>query len=271
VLLDKWGDCGQPCEYWINDAEPHETQPMSVRDILVHSSNIGTTMISQELGPQKQYDYMTAFGLGQPTGLDFPGESNGALENWQDWNGSEQLTPSYGYHVAATSLQLIAAVNTIANGGTYVAPKLVKGVINDHGVLEPTEPSATHQVISPEAARQTIDLMTQVVNDDEGTGKAARLDGVTVAGKTGTSYVVQENNTYADEDGKKAYFASFVGTFPAEDPQVTILVSIDQPNAESQDRFGGTASAPLFVDLAQIAISELGIRPPAIVPPAEGS
>lgn len=74
-----------------------------------------------------------------------------------------------------------------------------------------------------------------------------------------------------DADGKKGYYASFVGTFPAEDPQVTILVSIDRPNAESRDRFGGTASAPVFVDLAQIAISELGIKPPAIVPPAEGS
>jgi cell division protein FtsI (penicillin-binding protein 3) len=271
VLLDKWGDCGRGCEYWINDAESHETMPMSVRDILVHSSNIGTTMISQQLGPQKQYEYMKAFGLGEPTGLDFPGESNGDLENWQDWNGSEALTPSYGYHVATTSLQLLAGVNAIANDGTYVAPKLVKGVINDQGVLEETEPSASRQVISPEAARQTIDLMSQVVNDEEGTGKAARLDGVTVAGKTGTAYVVQDNNTYADEEGNKGYYASFVGTFPAEDPQVTILVSIDRPNAESRDRFGGTASAPVFVDLAQIAISELGIRPPAIVAPAEGS
>jgi cell division protein FtsI (penicillin-binding protein 3) len=271
VLLDRWGDCGRACEYWINDAESHETMPMSVRDILVHSSNIGTTMISEQLGPQKQYEYMTAFGLGQPTGLEFPGESNGELEHWEDWNGSEALTPSYGYHVATTSLQLVAGVNAIANGGTYVAPKLVKGVINDRGVLEETEPSTSRQVISPEAARQTIDLMAQVVNDEEGTGKAAHIEGVTVAGKTGTAYVVQDNNTYADEEGNKGYYASFVGTFPAEDPQVTILVSIDRPNAESRDRFGGTASAPLFVDLAQIAISELGIRPPTIAVPAEGS
>lgn len=269
TLLDKWGDCGRACEYWINDAEPHETMPMSVRDILVHSSNIGTTMISQELGAQKQYEYMKAFGLGEPTGLGFPGESDGDLENWQDWNGSEALTPSYGYHVTASSLQLVSAVNTIANGGTYVAPKLVKGVINDEGVLDETEPSATRQVISPETAQTMIGLMTEVV--DYGTAERAKINGVTVAGKTGTSYVVQENNTYTDDEGKKAYFASFVGTFPAEDPQVTILVSIDQPNPESQDRFGGTASAPLFADLAQIAISELGIRPPALAPPAEDS
>jgi len=268
-LLDRWGDCGQRCEYWITDAEPHETEPMSVRDILVHSSNIGTTMISEQLGPEKQYDYMKAFGLGEPTGLNFPGESNGDLENWQDWNGSEALTPSYGYHVTSSSLQLAAAVNTIANGGTYVAPKLVRGVINDQGVLEETDPSATHQVISPETAKTMLGMMTDVVS--YGTAERAKINGVTVAGKTGTSYVVQENNTYTDDEGKKAYFASFVGTFPAEDPQVTILVSIDQPNPESQDRFGGTASAPLFADLAQIAISELGIRPPAVVPPAEGS
>jgi cell division protein FtsI (penicillin-binding protein 3) len=268
-LLDRWGDCGQACEYWINDAESHETMPMSVRDILVHSSNIGTTMISEALGAQKQYEYMKAFGLGEPTGLGFPGESKGDLEHWQDWNGSEALTPSYGYHVTASSLQLVAAVNTIANGGTYVAPKLVKGVINDQGVLEETEPSASRQVISPETARTMIGLMSDVVN--YGTAEAAKLDGVTVAGKTGTSYVVQENNTYTDDEGKKAYYASFVGTFPAEDPQVTILVSIDQPNPESRDRFGGTASAPLFAELAQIAISELGIRPPTVAAPAEDS
>ena len=134
--------------------------------------------------------------------------------------------------------------------------------------MEPTPPSESHTVISPAAAEQMNLMMRNVV--DYGTATRANVAGITVAGKTGTSYKAQSNKTYTDASGKKAYYATFVGTFPAEDPQVTILVSIDEPNSESNDRFGGTASAPLFADLAQITIGELEIEPPAFAVPAEG-
>ncbi len=263
-ILDHWNNK----DYVIRDAESHGTIPMTVNDILVHSSNIGTTMLSDLLGPAKQEQYMRLFGLGAATGLGFPDESTGKLKPSTEWQGSEKLTPSYGYGFTATSTQMIAAVNTIANGGVYVAPKLVKGIINDQGVMEPTPASESHTVISPAAAEQMNLMMRNVV--DYGTATRAKVAGVTVAGKTGTSYKAQSNKTYTDASGKKAYYATFVGTFPAEDPQVTILVSIDEPNSESNDRFGGTASAPLFADLAQITIGELEIKPPAAAVAAEG-
>lgn len=250
--------------YTIHDAHSHETMPMTVTDILVQSSNVGTTMVSDTIGPQLQEQYMRAFGLGQPTGLGFPDESLGKLDAYTDWDGSEQWTPSYGYGFTSTSTQLIAAVNTIINDGVYVAPKLVAGTIDATGELHPTPPSETRTVLNPMVAEQMNEMMRLVVSRDDGTAHAAQMDGITVAGKTGTSYKA-DKGSYDREDGKKAYYASFVGTIPAEDPQITILVSIDEPNPDSDDRFGGTASAPLFKSVAEVAIQELQIKPPAVV------
>jgi cell division protein FtsI/penicillin-binding protein 2 len=96
-----------------------------------------------------------------------------------------------------------------------------------------------------------------------GTAKRARVDGLSIAGKTGTAFKASDNGTYYDDDGNRVYYASFVGFFPAEDPQVTVLVSVDEPPAGTGDRFGGTASAPVFAELAPILIHELDIEPPA--------
>jgi cell division protein FtsI (penicillin-binding protein 3) len=95
-----------------------------------------------------------------------------------------------------------------------------------------------------------------------GTAKLARIDGISVAGKTGTGYKVQDNGTYVDDEGNRSYFASFVGFFPATDPKVTVLVSIDEPDPSTRDRFGGTAAAPVFAEIAQVVMHELRIEPP---------
>jgi cell division protein FtsI (penicillin-binding protein 3) len=246
-------------EFKITDAYPHDVQPMSVRDILVHSSNIGTWLVAERLGSERLGQYLDAFGFGRATGLGFPRESRGIVKPADEWQGTERVTVSYGYGFAATALQLAAAVNVVANGGVYVSPKLVLGTIDASGELVASPPSETRQVLRPETAAQMRDLMTDVVC--EGTAQLAQLPGISVAGKTGTGYKVQDNGTYEGDDGERAYFATFVGFFPADDPEVTILVSIDEPDPTTRDRFGGTAAAPVFADLSQVAIHELQVEP----------
>ena len=244
-------------EQTVKDAELHDTKPMSLRDIIVHSSNIGTLLLTEQVGDERFGEYLQGFGFGQATALDFPDESAGRLKPFDEWQGSEAATMSYGYGYTTTSLQLAAAVNTVANGGTYVAPKMLMATIGADGEVTETPASTTRRVISPESAATMVDMMTDVVCT--GTGKDARLDGITVAGKTGTAYKVQDG-TYG-EDGSRAYRASFVGFLPAAAPQVTILVTIDEPDPTTNDRFGGKAAAPLFATVATSVIHELAITP----------
>ncbi|MET0326545.1 MAG: penicillin-binding protein 2 [Ilumatobacteraceae bacterium] len=244
----------------LHDSHQHGDDPMSVEEILVESSNIGTITVSETMGFEKQYDYMRAFGLGETTALNFPDENPGILNPWQTWEGTEKYTVAYGQGVASSPIQLISAVNTIANDGVYIAPKLVQATVDASGEVREMPASATHQVVTPEIAAQMQHMMREVVC--RGTAKQARVPGLSIAGKTGTGYIAQPDGGYDRPDGTKAYYASFVGFLPAEDPQVTILVSIDQPPADSGDRFGGTAAAPVFRELAPTMIHELGIEPP---------
>ncbi len=126
---------------YLTDAAPHDEQWMNVQDILVKSSNIGTITISETMGFAKQYEYMRAFGFGERTALDFPDESEGILHPWEQWEGTEKYTVAYGQYVASSPIQLIAAVNTIANDGRYVDPKLVAGIVDRTGEVTETPPS----------------------------------------------------------------------------------------------------------------------------------
>jgi cell division protein FtsI (penicillin-binding protein 3) len=250
----------------LHDSHMHGDDPMTVSDILTESSNIGTISVSETLrGPsgssfEQQDHYMRLFGLGQRTALNFPDENPGILAPWYEWEGTEKYTVAYGQGVASSPIQLISAVNAIANDGVYVAPKLVRSTVDDAGEVRDMPPSATHEVVRPEVAETMQQIMKRVVC--EGTATQAQVPGLSVAGKTGTGYIAQANGGYDDADGKKAYYASFVGYLPAEDPQVTILVSIDQPRADSGDRFGGTAAAPVFQQLAPMMVHELDIEQP---------
>jgi cell division protein FtsI (penicillin-binding protein 3) len=250
-----WGD------HLLADAEPHPDEWLTVEQILVKSSNIGTIHVHQTIKRQKHWEYMRAFGLGEATALGFPGESPGIMKHWKDLWGAERVTMAFGQGVSSTSIQLAAAINVIANDGTYIAPKLVRSTVGPDGTVTDTLPSATREVVVPATAEEMQRLMTRVVC--EGTGERAQVKGFDVAGKTGTGYKAQPNGTYFDEAGNRVYYSSFVGFFPAEDPQVTILISIDEPPAGTDDRFGGTAAAPVFRELAPTIVHELGIVPTA--------
>ena len=280
-------------KFKIRDAEPHNEEPMSLRDIIVHSSNIGTVLITEGLGALKLGDYLHQFGFGSTTGLGLPDESSGVMKPAAEWEATEKITPRYGYGYAATSLQLAAAVNTIANGGVYVAPRLVLSTIDAKGETHPAPPSPAHEVVTSETATTMTSMMKDVVCS--GTATYAKVPGMSVAGKTGTTLLKSKvdsakadpaqpggaqpspatpaidptgetdpsaNTDYQAVDGTKEYYSTFVGYFPADKPQVTILVSIDRPDPTNQDRFGGKAAGPLFSTLATIAMHELRISPP---------
>lgn len=244
--------------FLIRDAWPHGLIDMNVRSIIVESSNIGTIMAAEKIPPQRLHNYLAAFGFGSKTDLGYPGESRGILAAANKWRGTEKFTVSYGYGLAATPLQLIAGVNTVANKGTYVSPRLVSATIDKSGKRHPVEASTTRPVLTPATAETMISMMTDVVCN--GTGTNAKVKGMQVAGKTGTGYKVQGNGTYTTDGGGRRYFASFAGFFPAANPRVTMLVSIDEPDASSRDRFGSTAAAPVFSRLVPTVMHELGIE-----------
>ena len=239
----------------IHDAEQHPTEWWSVPDILAYSSNVGTLHISQLLGPQRIYQYMRGFGLGQRTPLGAPGESAGLLPPPSQWSGTSIGTVPIGQGVAVTPMQIVDVYNTIANGGHFVAPRLVKGWIGQGGAIQSARAASSHQVISARTARQMTAMLHDVVT--EGTGTAAAVTGYDVAGKTGTSQI-----PYSGRAGYQpgAYNATFVGFAPAEDPQLTAIVVIQRPTPVF---YGGTISAPVFSQIMAYALRQLQIPPPA--------
>ncbi len=240
-----------------HDAESHATEYWNVTDILANSSNIGTIQIAQRLGKDNLLKYIHAYGLGSLTDIGFPGESAGLLPTY--WSGTSIADVPIGQGIAVTAVQMLAAYNTIANGGVYVPPRLVDGTIDATGKehLLPTVPG--HRVVSTTVANQMTTMLDQVVQ--VGTGTAANLDPYTVAGKTGTALVPSPTGGY--EGGH--YVASFAGFVPAEAPQITAMVVID----DTPD-YGAQASAPTFATIARDALDELDIPPAPKQPPAPG-
>ena len=250
---------------YLSDAEQHPTYTWPVTDIIANSSNIGTIEVMLTIGETMRDRketlgaYLKAFGLGEKTALDFPGESRGLGVDWTKWEGTEQYTVAYGQGLASTSIQLVSAINAIANGGVYVAPKLVNATIDAEGVLVETPASGSHRVVRAEVAQQVNVMMRQVVC--RGTATRAQVDGFTIAGKTGTGLKALETGGYEDADGNRTYYSSFAGFFPAEDPRVTVLISIDEPPGGQGTHYGGTAAAPVFAQIAPTIVNELNLTP----------
>jgi cell division protein FtsI (penicillin-binding protein 3) len=234
--------------------DPHPVQSWSITDIVANSSNVGAITIAAKLGKHNLNDYLRAFGIGEATGLKFPGESAGLLADPSKWYGTDMGTIPIGQGgVSVTSLQMLAAYNAIANGGLYVAPKLVRATIDDVGNRRVTPPSATRRVVSAEAAREMTAMLDEVVR--VGTGKAAAVNGYTVAGKTGTARKPLPGGT-----GYKAgaYLSSFAGFVPSEKPAFSIMVTLDEPTPI----YGGLVAAPVFAALSGYALREFRVPPP---------
>ncbi|HVA42639.1 MAG TPA: penicillin-binding protein 2 [Acidimicrobiales bacterium] len=239
----------------IHDAEVHPVEYWSIPDILAYSSNVGTLHVSQLLGTSRLYQYMRAFGLGSKTALDAPGESQGILPPPSNWSGTSIGTIPIGQGVAVTSMQMLDVYNTIANGGRYVAPSLVKGWVNQAGVLSPNPAPPGHRVVTAQTARQMTAMLVGVVKS--GTGTEAAINGYDVAGKTGTA---QKPNPTSAGYLPGQFMGSFVGFAPAEDPQLTAIVVLDRPTPVF---YGGSVAAPVFSQIMAYAMRSLQIPPPA--------
>jgi cell division protein FtsI (penicillin-binding protein 3) len=230
---------------------------MSLTDILANSSNIGTIMLGQKLGAERIDQYQRKFGFGEPSGLDFPNESAGLMLPLKSWSGTSIGTIPIGQGVAVTAVQMLEAFNVIANSGVYVEPKLVVATVGKDGTRTDTPPSASHRVVSARTAAQVRDMMEQVVI--AGTGKEAAIDGYTVAGKTGTARKPQPTGGYQDGAGNYHYVTTFAGFVPAEDPQLSAIVVLDEPTATI---FASGASAPVFSRISAYGLRRFHIPPP---------
>jgi cell division protein FtsI (penicillin-binding protein 3) len=234
------------------DDEHHDPAYWSVDEIMAESSNVGTIMIGQRLGKERINRYLNEFGLADQTALDFPGESGGILPALDDWSGTSIATVPIGQGVAVTALQMLGAYNTIANGGTYVAPRLVRGTVDSSGKLHQPDVEKGHRVVSQETAAAVTKMLVGAVA--EGTGTAAGLPNYTVAGKTGTARKPRDN-ALGYMDG--AYVASFAGFVPASAPRLSAIVVLDEPTPI----YGGLVSAPVFSRLAAAGTRLFNVPP----------
>jgi cell division protein FtsI (penicillin-binding protein 3) len=233
-----------------SDAWPHPTLDWSVSNIIAHSSDIGTIEIAQRLGIQRLVQYVHAFGIGEMTDVGFPGESAGLVPTPSQWSGTTIATVPIGQGLAVTGVQMLAAYNTIANGGTYIAPRLVDGYVDASGEEHLFPPSPPRRVVSTTVASEMTSMLEGVVK--VGTGTAANLEPYTVAGKTGTALVPLPTGGYSSDD----FVSSFAGFVPAEDPAITAMVVV-----VGTHQYGAEASAPVFAVIARDALQELGIPP----------
>jgi cell division protein FtsI (penicillin-binding protein 3) len=227
---------------------------LNVADILAQSSDVGAIKIAVQLGAPKFYEYIRAFGFGSPTGVDLPGESRGLLHRLENWSAISIGSVSMGQEIGVTPIQLITAVSAIANGGLLMKPHVVQTikrgerVVHAEGALAATEPK---RVIRPETAATLRRLMEGVVLN--GTGKLARLDGWTAAGKTGSA---QKIDPATGRYSPTQLIASFTGFAPISNPAVTILVSLDSPVGLHE---GGQVAAPVFKRIAERVLSYLDV------------
>ena len=233
----------------IHDAEKRGIVNYSVSQILAHSSNIGAITLAEMLGRTRLSSWITKFGFGRTTGVDFPGESPGIVLPPDKWSGSTIGNVPIGQGIAVTPVQMAAAYAAIANGGIWSRPHLV-----DH-VAGGARPSLNrHRLVSSRIAKQLMMMLKDVVA--EGTGQYAAMPGYQVAGKTGTAQKPDSHGGYAT--GR--YVASFVGIVPASRPRFVILVTVDEPRGAI---WGGTVAAPAFQQIARFDLQYLEVPPDA--------
>ncbi|CUH97578.1 putative membrane protein [Propionispora sp. 2/2-37] len=234
---------------------------ISFTDIIKNSINTGFVQIGMRVGAVKLNDYVRNFGFGKPTGIELPGEEQGILFDPHNMRDSDLATMSIGQSIAVTPLQLITAVSAIANDGVLLKPKIIKEVLNADGSVFSASPTeVVRQVIRSDTAHTLVGLMEKVVS--EGGGKKAAVAGYRFAGKTGTAEKLNEHGG-GYETGH--YIASFIGFGPVEDPQITVLIVIDDPDGMY---YGGEIAAPVFSEIASQIMRYLNIPPSVNTIPA---
>lgn len=215
---------------------------LTFREVIEQSSNIGTTKIAQKLGDSLLYRYVRAFGFGVKTGIDLPGEINGMVKEPRFWSKTSIGAVPIGQEVGVTTLQLACAISVIANGGQLMRPFIVKEIIDNYKEpIREFEPVMVRKAVSLNTAERIKSILQGVV--EKGTGRMAKIQEFSAAGKTGTAQKIEPNGAYSHTK----FMATFIGFAPVDDPMVAIAISIDEPRPYY---FGGVVAAPVFKNVA---------------------
>ncbi len=260
--LNETFDCGMGRFFYagrlLHDHRPYGM--LSVENIITKSSNIGAAKLGIRMGDQTLWQYMHNFGFGERSGIPLPGEVPGIVHPVNKWSKVSIAQIPMGQGIAVTPLQMVMAMSALANNGILMRPMLVSRLVGPNGqVAAQYEPQPVRRVAKPETIRQMIQAL-KTVPTTEGTAVAAHLDHYTVAGKTGTAQKV-ENGKYVQK-----FFASFIGFFPADNPELCISVVMDEPK---DGHYGGEIAGPVFHAIAERAASYLNLKPDIAPEPAE--
>ncbi|QQS33398.1 MAG: penicillin-binding protein 2 [Acidobacteriota bacterium] len=243
--------------------DKHGGGPIPAVDAMAKSSNVCAIKTALSVGKEDFHSMTRKMGFGSKTGIELPGEVSGIIRSPERWSGDSLASQAIGYEMGVTALQMAVSFATIGNNGVRVSPNIVKEVRTTN--TEPPSKKAPEQVrvVSAETAAAMRELLKKVVIS--GTGKRAKLDGYSVAGKTGTAWKFNPETKSVDSS---KYISSFIGMAPADDPEVVVAVVIDEPRNGGRD--GGQVAAPIFRDVTQYLLEQLGVRedqPKSAVPP----
>jgi cell division protein FtsI (penicillin-binding protein 3) len=241
-----------------HDDVPHGQWKLTLTGVLARSSNMGTMLAAETIGPNTLYSYLKKFGIGDPTGLNFPGESPGLLSPPSSWSTAQFETIAFGQGLAVNAVQAASVYATIANNGVRVEPSLVAGTTGANGVFTPAPAPTKTRVVSATTATEVRQMLESVVSD-EGTAPMARIPGYRVAGKTGTA-----NRIDSSCGCYRGYTASFIGFAPADAPRLVVAVTLQNPK---NGHFGGRLAGPVFKAVMSFALQTLQIPPTGTTPP----
>jgi len=244
--------------YKVGSAVVHDTHPygwLTIGEIVKYSSNIGAVKISETIGRKTLYETLTGFGFGSKTGICSPGESSGTLSSHERWANIDSAAISFGQGMSVSAVQLAIGFSAIANGGELMRPLIVKKTLHNTGETDQVfEPQTVRRVVSKETAKQVRRMMRSVVIDG-GTGTNADIPGYSVCGKTGTAQKVGTDGMgYAN----KLYTAVFAGFAPELNPELSVLVIVDEPK---DNHYGGVVAAPAFKSILEESLHYLNIPP----------
>lgn len=234
-----------------HDDVAHGTWYLTLTGVLAKSSNLGTILASERIGSRAFNQYLRKFGMGQPTGLGFPGESKGTLMPYKQWSQTTFPTLVFGQGMNMNTVHAASVYATIANGGVRVTPSLIDSVTAADGTVTPGATPEETVVVSPKTAKTVLTMLESVVSE-HGTAPKARIPGYRVAGKTGTAQVAVPGGYGRD------VIASFIGVAPADKPELVVAVTVVKPQV---GRWGGQLAAPVFKEVMMSALKTRHVPP----------
>jgi cell division protein FtsI (penicillin-binding protein 3) len=240
----------------LHDAGFHEDERLTLTGVLMESSNTGISILSRNMSDQARYDYYKKFGIGEPTGIDFPGESSGTLHPVSEWDDQTKYATSFGQAVNATQIQMLSAYQALANGGVRVPLSIIEGCKQADGTMTEVPSKKGTRVVSEKTANQVLDMLESVVTTGEVSSKL-QIPGYRIAAKTGTAQEADGKGGY-----KPYYYVSVMGVAPVDDPQYVVSVNIGYPTTITSS----AAAAPLFKTIMSQVLKTYRVKPSTSAP-----